>query len=205
MDDRCLVCAPVKRVPQLDAGHASQHHHWLCTWRLYQRCTTLRCGYLVAIQVISEAIVPGRCCNRNLETTGWWSPSCHHRHTFAYTARLKYRVDLECIQDYLTRGVGKKDDIFFHISHLRCLWVEQAFENCVVREWNLSYECLTGVAARSKLCGLWESNPEFWEELINVSPPDEEVPQPEDQDKPTPDSRIDDVDVPNSSPSRKHG
>jgi hypothetical protein len=55
---------------------------------------------------------------------------------------------------------------------------------------------LTGVAARLKLRGLRESNPEFWEELINVSPPDDEVSQPEDQDKPPPDSGIDDVDVP---------
>jgi hypothetical protein len=62
--------------------------------------------------------------------------------------------------------------------------VVQAFEMCVVREWNLSYSCLTGYAARSKLRGLRDSDPKFWDELTSkkfepVVPP-ENVPQPED-------------------------
>jgi hypothetical protein len=76
----------------------------------------------------------------------------------------------------------------------------QAFEMCVVREWNLSYSCLTGYAARSKLRGLRESDPEFWDELTSKKCegiPPEDVPQPEDiapaQDV---DSGIDDSDVP---------
>ena len=53
---------------------------------------------------------------------------------------------------------------------------------------------MTGVAARSKLRDLRESNPEFWNELVNTSPPDEGLPQPED-DEPS-SGTSDDVDVP---------
>jgi hypothetical protein len=55
---------------------------------------------------------------------------------------------------------------------------------------------LTGVAARSKLRDLRESNPEFWNELANTSPPEENLnlPQPED-DEPN-SGTLDDVDVP---------
>jgi hypothetical protein len=77
----------------------------------------------------------------------------------------------------------------------------QAFEMCVVREWNLSYSCLTGYAARSKLRGLHELDPKFWDELTSkgfkaVVPP-ENVPQPEDT-VPEGDGHggIDDCDVP---------
>ena len=53
---------------------------------------------------------------------------------------------------------------------------------------------MTGVAARSKLRDLRESNPEFWDELVNTSAPDENIPQPED-DEPI-SGTSDDVDVP---------
>ena len=53
---------------------------------------------------------------------------------------------------------------------------------------------MTGVAARSKLCDLRESNPEFWDELVNTSPPDEDLPQPEDNEHSS--GTSDDVDVP---------
>lgn len=53
---------------------------------------------------------------------------------------------------------------------------------------------MTGVAARSKLRDLRESNPEFWDELVNTSAPDENMPQPED-DEPS-SGTSDDVDVP---------
>ena len=53
---------------------------------------------------------------------------------------------------------------------------------------------MTGVAARSKLRDLRQSNPEFWDELVNMSPPDEGLPQLEDDE---PSSGLsDDVDVP---------
>ena len=69
---------------------------------------------------------------------------------------------------------------------------------CVVREWNLSYSCLTGYAARSMLRGLRDSDPKFWDELTKkesdaVVPP-KDVPQPE--DTLPEDSGIDDSDVP---------
>jgi len=56
---------------------------------------------------------------------------------------------------------------------------------CKVREWNLSYECLTGVAVRSRLRELRNTDPEFWKELTtrqseDIVPP-EHVEQPEDK------------------------
>jgi hypothetical protein len=77
----------------------------------------------------------------------------------------------------------------------------QAFEMCAVRDWNLSYSCLTSYAARSKLRGLRESDPEFWDELtskkLGERVPPEDMPQPEDT-LPTPDNdgSLDDSDVP---------
>jgi hypothetical protein len=76
----------------------------------------------------------------------------------------------------------------------------QAFEMCVVREWNLSYSCLTGYAARSMLRGLRDSNPKFWDELTKkefdaVVPP-EDAPQPEDTLSEENHNGIDDSDVP---------
>ena len=53
---------------------------------------------------------------------------------------------------------------------------------------------MTGLAARSKLRDLRESNPEFWDELVNTSPPDEDLPQPEDNEHSS--GTSDDVDVP---------
>jgi hypothetical protein len=41
----------------------------------------------------------------------------------------------------------------------------QAFEMCRVRGFDLSYESLTGFAAREKLRGLKTNDPEFWKEL----------------------------------------
>ena len=53
---------------------------------------------------------------------------------------------------------------------------------------------MTGIAACSKLHDLHETNPEFWDELVNMLPPDKNLPQPEDDE---PSSGIsDDVDVP---------
>ena len=72
---------------------------------------------------------------------------------------------------------------------------------CAVRDWNLSYSCLTGYAARSKLRGLRDSDPNFWDELTSkefkaVVPP-EDVPQPEDMMREDDGhSGIDDSDVP---------
>ncbi|KDR65392.1 hypothetical protein GALMADRAFT_260250, partial [Galerina marginata CBS 339.88] len=41
----------------------------------------------------------------------------------------------------------------------------QAFEGCVVREWNLSMACLTSFKAREALRQMAKTNPEFWAEL----------------------------------------
>jgi hypothetical protein len=74
----------------------------------------------------------------------------------------------------------------------------QAFEKCVIRDWNLSYECLTGAAIRSKLRTLRETDPTFWGELTvketNTTLPPENIPQPEDQE--IFDGGLDDSDVP---------
>ena len=73
----------------------------------------------------------------------------------------------------------------------------QAFEKCVVRQWNLSFNCLTSVAAHARLCELKETDPEFWEKLTNHSAenlvPAENKPQPEDIVDPE-DVMVDDLD-----------
>jgi hypothetical protein len=74
----------------------------------------------------------------------------------------------------------------------------QAFEKCEVREWNLSFNCLTSVAARARLRNLKETDPEFWKELTsseNRVPPEND-PQPEDIVDSENGSVEDDSDVP---------
>lgn len=53
-----------------------------------------------------------------------------------------------------------------------------------MRQWNLSFDCLTSVAARAKLRNLKETDPEFWKELTSSENPVpfENDPQPEDID-----------------------
>jgi len=76
---------------------------------------------------------------------------------------------------------------------------DQAFEKCVVRQWNLSYECLTGMEARSRLRKLEVSDPEFYAELTmsqyNKITPPENISQPEDIVNETEEDE-DDCDVP---------
>ncbi|KAG6850928.1 hypothetical protein C0991_009934 [Blastosporella zonata] len=42
---------------------------------------------------------------------------------------------------------------------------KQAFEMCTIRNWDLSYECLTGYKIQSCLRELKETDPQFWSEL----------------------------------------
>ena len=42
---------------------------------------------------------------------------------------------------------------------------------CRVKDFNLSYDCLTGYAVCNKLCNLKKTNPEFWKELTSPSVP----------------------------------
>jgi hypothetical protein len=60
----------------------------------------------------------------------------------------------------------------------------KAFENCVFKEWNLFYGCVTGATARAKLRELKQTDPVFWNELTNKRSeddvPPENIPQPED-------------------------
>jgi hypothetical protein len=62
----------------------------------------------------------------------------------------------------------------------------------------LSYTCLTGVEARAKLRALRQTDPEFWEELINYSREENLPPQnkPQPEDEPQQDGIDDDSDVP---------
>jgi hypothetical protein len=53
----------------------------------------------------------------------------------------------------------------------------QAFELCTVRDWNLSYTCLTSFNMRQALRNMNDTNPEFWNELTKRKP--EELPLPE--------------------------
>ena len=43
---------------------------------------------------------------------------------------------------------------------------------CHVKEFNLSYNCLTGYAVRDKLRNLKKTDPEFWKELTAASMPE---------------------------------
>ena len=74
----------------------------------------------------------------------------------------------------------------------------QAFEKCEVRQWNLSFDCLTSVAARARLRNLKETDPEFWKELTSSENrvPSENDPQPEDIVDAEDNSVEDDSDVP---------
>jgi hypothetical protein len=58
----------------------------------------------------------------------------------------------------------------------------QAFEKSEVRQWNLSFDCLTSVAARARLRNLKETDLEFWKELTSSENPvpSENDPQSED-------------------------
>lgn len=75
----------------------------------------------------------------------------------------------------------------------------QAFKNCIVKDLNLSYDCLTGTAVRSKLRNLWDTDPIFWEELTLRDPemllPSENILQAEDEHDNTL-NNVDDSDVP---------
>jgi hypothetical protein len=74
----------------------------------------------------------------------------------------------------------------------------QAFEKCEVRQWNLSYDCLTSVAVRAKLRNLKETDLEFWRELTSSENlvPSENDPQTEDIVDSKDDLVEDDSDVP---------
>ncbi|KAF4621853.1 hypothetical protein D9613_012075 [Agrocybe pediades] len=65
--------------------------------------------------------------------------------------------------------------------------VQKAFEGCVAREWNLSYTCLTAYKAREALRNLKTTDPLFWNELNQQTPP---------LDLPGPDDKVDEDDVP---------
>ncbi len=76
----------------------------------------------------------------------------------------------------------------------------QAFEMCEVHGWNLSYACLTGYAARSKLRELRDTDPKFWDELTSkkfeATVPPEDIPQPEDTALEDGNDGVDNSDVP---------
>jgi hypothetical protein len=74
----------------------------------------------------------------------------------------------------------------------------QAFEKSEVRQWNLSFDCLTSVAARARLRNLKETDPEFWKELTSSENlvPSENDPQPEDIVDPEENLVEDDSNVP---------
>ena len=69
----------------------------------------------------------------------------------------------------------------------------KAFEGCAVREWNLSFECLSGFKIRGALRQIKSSNPELWKKLTTSSTklPDTSETLPEDEE---PDSRLEDID-----------
>ncbi|KAF4615755.1 hypothetical protein D9613_012424 [Agrocybe pediades] len=88
--------------------------------------------------------------------------------------------------------------------------VQKAFEKCVVREWDLSYSCLTGFKARDALRSLRTVDPAFWYELTEDEQPrglpgpdetvdEDNVPTGEKTDTATEDLYADDSDIPIST------
>ncbi len=70
---------------------------------------------------------------------------------------------------------------------------------CKVREWNLSFECLTGPKMRAALRDMKNTDPTFWAELTQSTKklcPDEAVAQPEDEIDELEDLQLDDSNIP---------
>ncbi|KAJ7934276.1 hypothetical protein B0H13DRAFT_2306007 [Mycena leptocephala] len=61
--------------------------------------------------------------------------------------------------------VAKKVCLQLIYDLLRFSEISEAFEGCKAKQWNLSYECLTGFEARQELRDLKATQPEFWVEL----------------------------------------
>ncbi|KAN0105519.1 hypothetical protein V8E52_010958 [Russula decolorans] len=74
--------------------------------------------------------------------------------------------------------------------------VKKAFEMCRTKEWNLSYNCLTGFTARERLRNLKAYDPEFYNELMANRVPEETTEYPEDDKTLTKDEEGDDSDLP---------
>ncbi|KAG2130398.1 hypothetical protein DEU56DRAFT_740628 [Suillus clintonianus] len=74
----------------------------------------------------------------------------------------------KCVAIMCDRSVTWMWDAFKTVG--KPIIVKKAFEMCRVREYNLSYESLTGFAARDKLRKLKSEDPHFWEELTKVQP-----------------------------------
>jgi hypothetical protein len=67
---------------------------------------------------------------------------------------------------------------------------------CRTKEWNLSYDCLTGFTARERLRNLKAHDPEFYDELMANQVPEEATEYPEDDETLTKDEEGDDSDLP---------
>jgi hypothetical protein len=67
---------------------------------------------------------------------------------------------------------------------------------CRTKEWNLSYNCLTGFTARERLRNLKAYDPEFYNELMANRVPEETTEYPEDDKTLTKDEEGDDSDLP---------
>jgi hypothetical protein len=67
---------------------------------------------------------------------------------------------------------------------------------CQTKDWNLSYNCLTGFPARERLRNLKEDDPEFYDELMANHVPEETTEYPEDDETLITDEDGDDSDLP---------
>lgn len=67
---------------------------------------------------------------------------------------------------------------------------------CRTKEWNLSYNCLTGFTARKRLRNLKAHDPEFYDELMANRVPEETTEYPEDDETLTKDEKGDNSDLP---------
>jgi hypothetical protein len=66
---------------------------------------------------------------------------------------------------------------------------------CRTKEWNLSYNCLTGFTARERLRNLKADDPEFYDELMANHVPEETTECPEDDETLATDEEGDDSDL----------
>lgn len=99
----------------------------------------------------------------------------------------------------IANGLKKRNpDTFGKINRNFC---HQAFEGCVVRQWNLSYGCLTSFEARDALRNLKTTDAEFWKILTGddqsdtIELPNSDEMLPEDTE---PNTNLEDIDADDS-------
>jgi hypothetical protein len=105
------------------------------------------------------------------------------------------RVEIDkCVEVWRDRSVRWLWNAYNTLNEEKT--VKKAFEMCQTKEWNLSYNCLTGFATCERLRNLKADDPEFYDELMANCIPKETTEYPEDDEMLTKDEEGDDSDLP---------